>query len=275
MPERKSETSLNEAQHDDQQDCSIPRDVSWLVSRLPGCRIANLRVDRLALFVSAADSARRAVSLAAVLAVAALVGITWYLSRVRAERRWRAALDAYAEKEQRRRLAQLTASRGASEHSSQDHGVFPLIVGCATSASIAHGEMKMLVLSRRIGEQIVIDGNIRVHGHRDQRRQGPAGHQRPAVGHVDRSEVHERRGEFAYQCDWSQPAPAAPVTRSWRTLPRTSPMPPTEWRFGTGMGDQWLELKLDLWGALTEALEKRSCLDLEIQLPYDPGSDVD
>ena len=54
-------------------------------------------------FVSAADSAWRAVSLAAVLALAALVGITWYLSRARAERLWRAALDAYAEKEQAKR----------------------------------------------------------------------------------------------------------------------------------------------------------------------------
>ena len=40
------------------------------------------------------------VSLAAVLALAALVGITWYLSRARAKRRWRAALDRYAEQEQ-------------------------------------------------------------------------------------------------------------------------------------------------------------------------------
>ena len=51
-------------------------------------------------FVSAADSAWKAISLAAALALAALVGITWYLSRVRAERRGRAALDAYAEQEQ-------------------------------------------------------------------------------------------------------------------------------------------------------------------------------
>ena len=51
-------------------------------------------------FVSAADSAWKAISLVAVLALAALVGITWYLSRARFERRWRAALDAYAEKEQ-------------------------------------------------------------------------------------------------------------------------------------------------------------------------------
>jgi hypothetical protein len=54
-------------------------------------------------FVSAADSAWRAVSLAAVLALAALVGITWYLSRVRADVRWRAALDAYAKQEQVKR----------------------------------------------------------------------------------------------------------------------------------------------------------------------------
>jgi len=55
------------------------------------------------LFVSAADSAWKAISLAAVLALAALVGITWYLSRARAERRWRAALDAYAKREQAKR----------------------------------------------------------------------------------------------------------------------------------------------------------------------------
>jgi hypothetical protein len=54
-------------------------------------------------FVSADDSAWRAVSLAAILAVAALVGITWYLSRARAERRWLAALDAYAKQEQAKR----------------------------------------------------------------------------------------------------------------------------------------------------------------------------
>ena len=72
---------------------------------------AVYRADRLLIFgligwlsfVSATDSAWRAVSLAAVLALAALVGITWYLSRARAERRWRAALDAYAKQEQAKR----------------------------------------------------------------------------------------------------------------------------------------------------------------------------
>jgi len=50
--------------------------------------------------VSAIDSAWSAVSIAAVLALAALVGITWTVSRARAQRRWRAVLDAYAEQEQ-------------------------------------------------------------------------------------------------------------------------------------------------------------------------------
>ena len=54
-------------------------------------------------FVLADSSAWKAVSLAVVLALAALVSITWYLSRVRADRRWRAALDAYAEQEQAKR----------------------------------------------------------------------------------------------------------------------------------------------------------------------------
>ena len=51
-------------------------------------------------FVSADRSAWKAISLVAVLALAALVIITRYLSRARFERRWRAALDqAYAKQE--------------------------------------------------------------------------------------------------------------------------------------------------------------------------------
>ncbi len=45
------------------------------------------------------DSAWKTVSLVAVLGLAALVGITWYASRARADRRWRAVLDRYAEQE--------------------------------------------------------------------------------------------------------------------------------------------------------------------------------
>ena len=51
-------------------------------------------------FFSADDSSWRAVPLVAVLGLAALVGITWYAFRARADRRWRAALDRYAQQEQ-------------------------------------------------------------------------------------------------------------------------------------------------------------------------------
>jgi hypothetical protein len=27
-----------------------------------------------------------------------------------------------------------------------------------------------------------------------------------------------------------------------------------------GVGDRWLELEVDLWGAMTEAIEQRSCI---------------
>jgi hypothetical protein len=80
--------------------------------RMSLARSAVFRVVRLLLFgligwllfVSVAESAWKEVSLAAVLALAGLVGITWYLSRTLAEiareRRWQAALDAYAKQEQ-------------------------------------------------------------------------------------------------------------------------------------------------------------------------------
>jgi 4-amino-4-deoxy-L-arabinose transferase-like glycosyltransferase len=62
-------------------------------------------------FLSSAAFVWKAVSLAVLLAVAAIVSITWYVSRARAsaraERQWRTALDAYAQKE----LAKRTNSR--------------------------------------------------------------------------------------------------------------------------------------------------------------------
>jgi hypothetical protein len=63
-------------------------------------------------FFSADDSAWKAVSLVAVLALAALVGVTWYLSRARADRRWRAALDRYAERELAKGTRSLRRHRG-------------------------------------------------------------------------------------------------------------------------------------------------------------------
>ena len=52
------------------------------------------------LWLSAAgESVWRAASVVAVLALAALVGVTWYVSRACADRRRRVALDRYAERE--------------------------------------------------------------------------------------------------------------------------------------------------------------------------------
>jgi hypothetical protein len=50
-------------------------------------------------FLSRNGPAGKVVPLFAVLVLAALVGITWYASRVLADRRWRAALDRYATRE--------------------------------------------------------------------------------------------------------------------------------------------------------------------------------
>jgi carbon storage regulator len=59
----------------------------------------------------------------------------------------------------------------------------------------------MLILTRRIGEQIVIDGNIRVMVIAIKGDRARLGIIAPPSVTVDRSEVHERRSEFAYQCD--------------------------------------------------------------------------
>ena len=99
-----------------------------------------------------------------------------------------------------------------------------------------------------------------------------AGEPAPASVTVDRSEVHERRREFAYECDWSQPAPVDPFFENL-----AADLIDVAYRVALrhGVGDQWLELQLELWGALTAVIEKRSCLGQEIQLPYDPRLDVD
>jgi 4-amino-4-deoxy-L-arabinose transferase-like glycosyltransferase len=57
---------------------------------------------------SADGPAWRTVSLVALLALAALVGVAWYLPRARVERRWRAALNHYGEQQlaKRRDLSQ-------------------------------------------------------------------------------------------------------------------------------------------------------------------------
>ena len=55
-------------------------------------------------FLSADDFAWKAVALVAVLALAAVVGITGFLSRALADRRWQATLDRYVEQEQAKRI---------------------------------------------------------------------------------------------------------------------------------------------------------------------------
>jgi carbon storage regulator len=131
--------------------------------------------------------------------------------------------------------------------------------------------MNMLALTRRIGEEIVIDGDIRVMVVTVKGDKVRLGISAPASVTVDRSEVHERRGEFAYERDWSLRAPADPSLENF-----ASDLTDVAYQVALrhGMGEQWLELQLDLWGALTDAIEKRSCLSQEIQVPYDPRLDV-
>ena len=133
----------------------------------------------------------------------------------------------------------------------------------------------MLVLTRRIGENIVIDGNIRVMVIGVKGDRVKLGTSAPPSVTVDRSEVHERRGEFAFQCEWAQPTPATRADPLLESL--AADLTDVAYRVALrhGMGGQWLELQLDLWGALTEALEKRAGSDKEIELPYDPRLDVD
>jgi hypothetical protein len=72
-------------------------------------------------FVSADDSAWKADPLVAAVALTAAVGGTWCLRRARTARRWRAALDLYAEKD----LAKGTRSRKGSHARPQPEGPAP------------------------------------------------------------------------------------------------------------------------------------------------------
>jgi carbon storage regulator len=60
----------------------------------------------------------------------------------------------------------------------------------------------MLVLTRRLGEEIVINGNIRVKVVLVQGDRIRLGITAPTSVPVDRAEVHERRAEFDYMPDW-------------------------------------------------------------------------
>ncbi|HEX4072732.1 MAG TPA: hypothetical protein VHX68_16235 [Planctomycetaceae bacterium] len=76
--------------------------------RTPLVRSAVGRTARLSIFgliawfwfLAGNNAPRKTVGLVAVLVLAALVGLTWYASRARADRRRRAAFDRYARLEQ-------------------------------------------------------------------------------------------------------------------------------------------------------------------------------
>jgi carbon storage regulator len=59
------------------------------------------------------------------------------------------------------------------------------------------GLRTMLVLSRKVGEEIIIDGNIRVTVVSVQGDRVRLGIEAPKTIPVDRLEIHERRAEFA------------------------------------------------------------------------------
>lgn len=68
----------------------------------------------------------------------------------------------------------------------------------------------MLVLTRRVGEEIVIDGNIRVIVVAAKGDKIRLGIEAPPAVTVDRKEIHDRRNEFQGQAapelflaDWS------------------------------------------------------------------------
>jgi carbon storage regulator len=62
-------------------------------------------------------------------------------------------------------------------------------------------ERPMLVLTRRIGDEIVIDGNIHVKVVAVKGDKVRIGVEAPPFIQVDRKEVHERRAEFAMEPD--------------------------------------------------------------------------
>ena len=67
----------------------------------------------------------------------------------------------------------------------------------------------MLVLTRQVGEEIVIDGNIRVRVVAVNGGKVRLGIVAPSSVKVDRKEVHDRRAEFEFPSVWVQPLPVS------------------------------------------------------------------
>jgi carbon storage regulator len=79
----------------------------------------------------------------------------------------------------------------------------------------------MLVLTRRLGEEIVIDGDIRVKVVLIKGDKVRLGITAPEYVAVDRSEVHERRAEFEPQPAWASTHP--PLRQATVRRNRVSP----------------------------------------------------
>jgi carbon storage regulator len=75
-------------------------------------------------------------------------------------------------------------------------------------ATFFHGGNIMLVLARKLGETIVIDGDIRVTVLETKGDRVRLGIEAPPYVPVDRQEVHERRSQFA---DWVSPKSDTPL----------------------------------------------------------------
>lgn len=67
----------------------------------------------------------------------------------------------------------------------------------------------MLVLTRRIGEEIVIDGNIRIMVVGVKGDRVRVGISAPPHIAVDRKEIHDRRADFTADADDCEPAVAS------------------------------------------------------------------
>jgi carbon storage regulator len=125
----------------------------------------------------------------------------------------------------------------------------------------------MLIVTRRIGEEIVIGGDIRVRVVAIDGDRVRLGTTAPQSVTVDRLEVHEGHSEFAAERELSPPAAVDSFVESL-----ASDLTDVAYRTALrhGVGNQWLELQLDLWEALTEALEKRTFSVEEIQPALEP-----
>jgi carbon storage regulator CsrA len=126
--------------------------------------------------------------------------------------------------------------------------------------------MVMSFLTQRIGEHILIDGGICVTVIAVSGDKVRLSTNKPPSANVN-DLANEIRGSLAFECDWSQPAPAAAPNVPLENLAANLTDVAYRVALRHGLGERWLGLQLDLWGALTEALEMRGRSVQEFQRP--------